>query len=288
MRKLVDAWNVDHPNKIEVTVIPAADYMTKVGASVAAGAPPDLMAVDLIYVPQFAAANQLTDITEMAKALPYFDKLSPSHVRLATYEDKIYGLPFNAEGSYLIYNKDLFTKAGLDPEKPPTTWAEIADAAKKITALGDDNYGFYFSGACAGCNAFTFLPLMWANGGDVLSADGKTATLTDPAVKAALEFYKPDVGRWRRSRPAPRPTPARTSPMPSRPAKSACTAPAPSHQQPQGQLSRTSTLASPSCLARTAASLPLRVATASPFRPAPSIPRKPLSSSSGSLPTTCS
>jgi len=80
--------------------------MTKVGASVGAGAPPDLMAVDLIYVPQFAASNQLTDITEQAKALSYFDKLSPSHVRLATYEDKIFGVPFNAEGSYLIYNKE--------------------------------------------------------------------------------------------------------------------------------------------------------------------------------------
>jgi len=190
LRKMVDAWNADHANQIELTVIPAADYMTKVGASVGAGAPPDLMAVDLIYVPQFAAADQLTDITEFSKALSYFDNLSPSHVRLATFEDKIYGLPFNAEGSYLIYNKDLFTKAGLDPDKPPTTWAEIADAAKKITALGDDNYGFYFSGACPGCNAFTFLPLIWANGGDVLSADGATATLTDPSVKAALEFYR--------------------------------------------------------------------------------------------------
>lgn len=190
VRKLVDAWNADHPNQIEVTVIPAADYMTKVGASVGAGAPPDLMAVDLIYVPQFAAANQLTDITAEAKALPYYDNLSPSHFRLATYGDKIFAVPFNAEGSYLIYNKDLFTKAGLDPENPPKTWAEIADAAKKITALGEDNYGYYFSGACAGCNAFTFLPLIWASGGDLLNADGTTATVTDPAVKEALDFYR--------------------------------------------------------------------------------------------------
>ncbi len=181
VRKLVDAWNTTHENQIEVTVIPAGDYMTKVGASVGAGAPPDLMAVDLIYVPQFAAVDQLTDITDLAKALPYFDKLSPSHVRLATYDDKIFGLPFNAEGSFLMYNKGLFKEAGLDPEKPPTTWAEIADAAKKITALGNDNYGYYFSGACAGCNAFTYLPLMWASGGDVLNADSTAATLTDPA-----------------------------------------------------------------------------------------------------------
>jgi multiple sugar transport system substrate-binding protein len=190
VRKLVDAWNESHEDQIEITVIPAGEYMTKVGASVGAGAPPDLMAVDLIYVPQFAAADQLTDITDFAKALPYFDSLSPSHVRLATYDGKIYGLPFNAEGSYLIYNKGLFEQAGLDPENPPTTWAEIADAAAKISALGDDTYGYYFSGACAGCNAFTFLPYIWASGGDVLNADGTTATLTDPQVAAALDFYR--------------------------------------------------------------------------------------------------
>lgn len=190
VRALVDAWNESHENQIEVTVIPAGDYMTKVGASVGAGAPPDLMAVDLIYVPQFAAADQLTDITDFAKALPYFDSLSPSHVRLATYDGKIYGLPFNAEGSYLIYNKGLFEQAGLDPENPPKTWGEIADAAAQISALGDDIYGYYFSGACAGCNAFTFLPYIWASGGDVLNEDGTAATLTDPEVAAALDFYR--------------------------------------------------------------------------------------------------
>ena len=186
---LVKKWNASHKNQIETTIIPASDFVTKFGVAVAGGAAPDIIAIDLIYVPAFAAADQMTDITEMAKALPFFDKLSPSHVRLATYQDKIYGLPFSAEGSVLIYNKSLFKQAGLDPEKGPTTWDEIYQDAKAITALGDGNYGFYFSGACAGCNAFTFAPLIWASGGDMLSADFSKPTLTDPKVKAALEFY---------------------------------------------------------------------------------------------------
>jgi multiple sugar transport system substrate-binding protein len=190
VRQWVDAWNSTHENQVEVTVIPASEYMTKVGAAAAGGAAPDIIAVDLIYVPQFAAADQLTDITESAKSLSYFDDLSHSHVRLATYEDKIYALPFNAEGSILLWNKDLFREAGLDPEAAPTTWAEISDAAAKITALGDDKYGFYFAGSCAGCNAFTFAPLIWASGGDVLTEDGSAATLTDPNVAAALDFYR--------------------------------------------------------------------------------------------------
>ena len=190
VRQLVDVWNETHENQIEVTVVPAAEFVTKLGTMLASGSPPDIVAVDLIYVPAFAAAGQMTDITDKATALPYFEQLSPSHVRLATYEDTIYALPFNAEGSILFWNKDLFREAGLDPESPPANWAEIYEAAQAITALGDDIYGYYFSGACAGCNAFTFMPLIWASDGDVLSEDGATATLDDPAVKEALEFYR--------------------------------------------------------------------------------------------------
>ena len=186
---LANAWNSTHENQIEVTIIPLEQFVAKFGTAIAGGTAPDIIAIDLIYVPAFAAAGQMTDITDLAQALPFFDKLSPSHVRLATYQKRIYALPFNAEASVLVWNKGLFKKAGLDPEKPPTDWDGIYQDAKKITALGNGNYGFYFSGVCAGCNAFTFLPLIWASGGDVLSSDYSKPTLTDPAVKAALEFY---------------------------------------------------------------------------------------------------
>jgi multiple sugar transport system substrate-binding protein len=187
---LSKAYNDTHTNQIEVTLIPNDQFVTKFATAMASGAGPDIISIDLIYVPAFAAAGQMTDISDLAKKLPFFDKLSPSHVRLGMYQGKNYALPFSAEGSVLLYNKGLFKQAGLDPEKPPTNWDEIYDYAKKITALGSDTYGFYFAGSCAGCNAFTYLPLIWASGGDVLSEDGSTATLTDPMVKAALEFYK--------------------------------------------------------------------------------------------------
>ncbi len=186
---LVKAYNDTHKNQVKLTIIPAEQFVPKFGTAVAGDSAPDVVAIDLIYTPTFSAANQLVDITDKAKALPYLDKLSPSHMRLSTYKDKIYALPFSAEGSVLIYNKGLFKQAGLDPEKPPTTWAEIQSASKKITALGNGIYGFYFSGACGGCNVFTFLPYVWANGGDVLNPEGTKATWTDPKVKEAFNFY---------------------------------------------------------------------------------------------------
>ncbi|MBK8022677.1 MAG: sugar ABC transporter substrate-binding protein [Chloroflexi bacterium] len=190
LRELVDMWNADHANQIELTIIPAADFVTRVGVASAAGEAPDLLPIDLIYVPQFAQAGNLVEIGAFIDALPFADQLSASHVHLGEYDGGRYAVPFAAEGSVLLYNKGLFEAAGLDPEVPPTTWDEIYEAAKAITALGDDTYGFYFSGNCAGCNAFTFLPLIWASGGDVLTDDGLTATVDSPEVRAALEFYK--------------------------------------------------------------------------------------------------
>ena len=191
VERLITAWNDTHTNQIELTSIPAGDFFTKFGTAVTAGVGPDITAVDLIYVPQFADAGQFTDLTDLVQVMPNLDKLSPSHVRLGIYNDRNYALPFNAEGSVLMYNKKLFKQAGLDPEKPPVNWDGIYQAAQKITALGDDIYGFYFSGNCAGCNAFTWLPYVWASGGDVLTPDNAAPTIaSDQLVKEALGFYQ--------------------------------------------------------------------------------------------------
>ncbi|KPC53430.1 ABC transporter substrate-binding protein [Amantichitinum ursilacus] len=186
---LVKAWNGSHKEQISLTVIPNDDFITKFGTAAASGNVPDILAVDLIYVPQLAKAGQLTDITDKAKALPFANTLSKAHMRLANANGRQYALPFSAEGSVLLYNKGLYKKAGLDPNNPPKDWATIEANAKKITALGGGVKGFYFSGACGGCQIFTFAPYIWASGGDILSADGKTATLDKPQVKDALEFY---------------------------------------------------------------------------------------------------
>jgi multiple sugar transport system substrate-binding protein len=187
---LVDEWNATHDNQIELTVIPPAEFVTKFAAAIAGGEAPDIIGIDLIYTPAFAAEGQLVDLTAQVEQLPFLDDLSPAHMALGTYEGANYAVPFAAEGSFLIYNRGLFEEAGLDPDSPPTNWEEILEAARAITALGDDTYGYYFAGSCAGCNAFTFLPYIWASGGDVLSSDYTEPTLDDPMVRAALEFYR--------------------------------------------------------------------------------------------------
>jgi multiple sugar transport system substrate-binding protein len=81
-------------------------------------------------------------------------------------------------------------QAGLDPEKAPASWAEIEAAAGAVDALGGDINGFYFAGACGGCNAFTFLPLVWASGGDIFAEGGAKVTLDTPQMHDAVNFYR--------------------------------------------------------------------------------------------------
>lgn len=190
-KKVVEAYNSGHENKVVMTEVPFSELVQKYATAIAGGQAPDALSMDLIYNPAFAAAGQLEDLTDWAKSLPYFNSLSPSHVRLGTYQDRIYGLPLSVETSVFAWNKDLYKKAGLDPEKAPANWDEITTNAEKIRALGDDTYGFYFSGGgCGGCMIFTFTPLVWGAGADILSEDSKTATLDTPQMRKAVGFYR--------------------------------------------------------------------------------------------------
>lgn len=190
VQPVVKAYNATHKNHVNLTIIPNDQFVTKFASASSNGVAPDVVAIDLVYMPAFDAAGQMTDITDKAKSLSFFNQLSPSHIRLSTYQGKIYALPFSAESSVLLYNKGLFKKAGLDPNNPPKTWADIEQDAAKIRALGKDTYGFYFSGGCGGCNIFTFMPYVWASGGDILNADGTKATVNpNSQLKNGMSFY---------------------------------------------------------------------------------------------------
>lgn len=195
-KEVVKAYNARGGDTVELTEVPFAELVQKYATAIAGGQAPDALSLDLIYTPAFAAADQLEDMTDWAKALPYFNSLAPAHVKLGTYEDRIYGLPLSVETSIFAWNKDLYKKAGLDPEKAPATWEEITANAEKIRALGGDTYGFYFSGGgCGGCMIFTFTPLVWGAGADILSEDGRTATLDTPQMRNAVDFYRDLVAK---------------------------------------------------------------------------------------------
>ena len=187
---LIDLWNSSHADKIALTVIPDNQMVSKLATGVKAGEPPDVISFDLIYMPDFMRAGFLTDITDELKADPNFAKVAPAFTNLATYKGRIYGTGFTPDVSILIYNKDLFRKAGLDPDKPPRTLDQIHEDAKKIRAIGPDVYGFYFSGSCMGCNIFTTSPMMVAAGAKILPRDAADEPLDGAGVKQVLQLFR--------------------------------------------------------------------------------------------------
>ena len=188
---LVAAWNAAYPEcTITLTYIPHTEMVSKIAQGIASGEVPDLMGMDLIYAPQFEKAQQLVDITDQIGSIPELKTASPGHVTVATFEDRLYGVPLYADVSALFYNKDLFTQAGLDPEKPPTSLAEVREYADKITALGNDIKGYYLPGNCAGCNIFTVGPLMWASGAKIEAEGRGDEPLTGDGVKQVLQWAR--------------------------------------------------------------------------------------------------
>jgi multiple sugar transport system substrate-binding protein len=119
--RLVDAYNASHENKVELTIIPTDNYQARIAAAAGGKNLPDVFASDVIYAPNYTSQGLYLDITDRIDELEFADSLAPAHMRLGTYEDAKYTVPHTLDLSVLFWNKDLYKKAGLDPEQGPTT-----------------------------------------------------------------------------------------------------------------------------------------------------------------------
>jgi multiple sugar transport system substrate-binding protein len=189
--QLVLMWNEANPDcKINLTYLPHAEMVPKLAQAIATGEVPDLMGMDLIYAPQFEKAGQLTDVTDQIGSDPLLETIAPGHRAVSTFDGRLYGAPLYLDVSVLFWNKTLFKEAGLDPEKPPTNLQEIRDYARKITDLGNGNFGYYLPGNCAGCNIFTVGPLIWASGGKIEAKDCDDEPLVGETIPEVLEWLR--------------------------------------------------------------------------------------------------
>ena len=83
------------------------------------------------------------------------------------YRGKIYALPTSRSTPVLYYNKDRFTAAGLDPDKPPRTWEEVRDMSEALSSRDSRHYGILVLGFPR-----IFESLVWSAGGELI-AGGK-------------------------------------------------------------------------------------------------------------------
>jgi ABC-type glycerol-3-phosphate transport system substrate-binding protein len=164
---------------------------TTFAAELAGGTLPDEFGVPFTDSKALANNGQLANINKYIKALPYADKFNKNVIDVAK-DDKgnIYGIPFSPYAMAISYNRDDFTKAGLDPNSPPTTWAEVETDAKAISAAlpGVAGYMQMTSGNTGG---WELTSATYARGGRMEStaANGKVTVKSDNAqTKAALAY----------------------------------------------------------------------------------------------------
>ncbi|HYN95175.1 MAG TPA: sugar ABC transporter substrate-binding protein [Pilimelia sp.] len=189
-RAYAEAYNATHDNTVQVTAYPNEEYPAKLASAAGARALPDLFATDVVFAPQYASQGLWRDVTDSFAALAVKRAVAPAHVRAGTWRDRNYAVPHTIDMSVLLYNKELYARAGLDPARPPATLAEFAQHARRIDQLGGDVHGTYFGGNCGGCVEFTFWPSVWAAGGEVLTADGSASTVDSAEMAAVFSLYR--------------------------------------------------------------------------------------------------
>jgi multiple sugar transport system substrate-binding protein len=189
-QRFVDAYNETHENQVELTVIPTDDYLPRVGTAAGAGELPDVVSLDVVFVPQFTTAGAYLDITDRIAELPFADNIAPSHIDVGTLDDAQHVVPHTMDLSVYFYNKDLYEQAGLDPEQPPQTLEEFAEHARAIDELGGDVSGTFFGGNCGGCFVFTWWPSIWADGHEVMNEEGTESLLAAPEAQAVYDVWK--------------------------------------------------------------------------------------------------
>lgn len=167
--------------------------------SVAGGMPPDVIFFDRFAVAEWAARGAFTPLDtyiEADLAAGHPDAIRPERFYKtvwdeANYQGRPYGIPNSVDDRALMYNRDLFRRAGIVDEHgeptPPKNWQELRDYAKRLTEYDAAGNVKVLGFAPNFGNSWLYM-FGWMNGGEFMSADGKTVTLNDPRIVEALQF----------------------------------------------------------------------------------------------------
>jgi len=194
-RELIAEFEAANPNiRVETVGVPSNEIVTRLQADMAAGKQPDVAQLvfrDLIYIASDLGANALEDMAGPQGYGELVDGLIPRGVDLGKVEDKTYGLAYTFSTPILYYNADLFRAAGLDPDQPPKTWAEVKVAADAIAEKTDAD-GFFPGAYGPADGTFVYQAILMSNGGTV--RDGNKLTFANAEGVEAVQMLRDMVG----------------------------------------------------------------------------------------------
>jgi ABC-type glycerol-3-phosphate transport system substrate-binding protein len=178
----------------KITVNSVYNYPCEVPATftamLRAGTEPDIFYTYFTDLRQVLLSGQAADITPYVNSntIPTLKDIVPGAMKAVTAGSTIYGLPTSNYTQGLIYNRALFARAGLDPNQPPTTWAQVEADATAIAKLGHgiEGWGDYSAGNTGGWHFSSYIDAL---GGSMvnMSTAPPTANFNNANGAAVLE-----------------------------------------------------------------------------------------------------
>ncbi|MEC0255189.1 ABC transporter substrate-binding protein [Paenibacillus lautus] len=190
--KLISDFNAAHKD-IQVEGVFQGTYdesLNKLKASLGSNSGPTMIQVYEIGSRFMMDTKAIRPVQDFMDAEAYdISSLEPNIKNYYTFDNQLYSMPFNSSNPILYYNKDAFKAAGLDPENPPKTYEEVAEAAKALTKGGQAGASFAIYG--------WFMEQFLANQGVELlnNGNGRTSPATasqvnNGAAVKTLEWWK--------------------------------------------------------------------------------------------------
>lgn len=169
------------------------DTVTKIQTAVQGGTPPDVfvsLATQRFTMASTGMAMPLDDlIASDEEGQAYIDDFLEGFMEDSYVDGAIYSIPFQRSTEILYYNKDAFEEVGLDPEKAPETWEELADYAQKLTNENRYGVGIALNSGSAQWQFTGFCLQNSVNGENLMTDDGKAVLFDTPENVEALQFW---------------------------------------------------------------------------------------------------
>lgn len=181
--KIAEQFEKENPEiKVKVQALPWDQAHDKLLTAVASKKGPDVLQMGTTWIPEFASANALLDLTEHTEKYPELaaDNFFEGSVETTKYEDKVVGVPWYVDTRVLYYRTDLLEEVGY--KEAPKTWDELRDAAKKLSDRGDDKYGISID------TNEQSLAFMFARQNGSQLIEGNKALFNEPEFVGAVDY----------------------------------------------------------------------------------------------------
>lgn len=207
LTELIEKFESEYPDiHVKAQYVPTGDALVqKLITSIQSKTAPDISWIHSDFLDKLVQGQAIYPMDYFINSADGLDSTEladfyPALLRSASWQDTLYALPMEATSLAMLYNKDLFRKAGLDPEHPPQNWDELREFSRKLTVDRNNDgkfeqFGFYIpvfpaSGQLSIWMVLQWSPFLWQAGGKIIDENQTKVLFNSQAGVQALSLWK--------------------------------------------------------------------------------------------------